>query len=287
MSSKAIPAAVYDGDLDEFVQTFGRSIEEFGFARIVGHPIDTALLQRSYDVCQRLFDLPIETKMRHDRPDIGRRIGYGPHGCETAVGKKVPDRKEFWHVRAGRFGDDSQFPPEIPDFKEVAMALYDQELVFAKHLLNALAWYYGMPSDRLSEMVEGGDSLERWLHYWEAPPGDPAMPGDAHEDINFITLLPAATASGLEVMTKDGEWLPIDNGPGEYIINSGDMLKKLTENDVRKFPSTTHRVMPTFRGKRYSKPFFIHPRGDVELAPGLIADQALQARLIKIGNDKK
>jgi isopenicillin N synthase-like dioxygenase len=88
----------------------------------------------------------------------------------------------------------------------------------------------------------------------------------AHEDINLITLLCEATAGGLELLTRSGEWVPVRTGPGEIVVDSGDMLQNLTNGLLR---STTHRVgnPDDSRARRFSMPYFVHPRAEVDLSP--------------------
>ena len=92
------------------------------------------------------------------------------------------------------------------------------------------------------------------------------MRAGAHEDINFITLLVGASAAGLEVKSRKGEWVPFTAEADTIVVNIGDMLQRLT-NHV--YPSTTHRVVnppgELARKPRYSVPFFLHPNPDVEL----------------------
>jgi isopenicillin N synthase-like dioxygenase len=87
-----------------------------------------------------------------------------------------------------------------------------------------------------------------------------------HEDINLITLLCEATTSGLELLRPDGSWLPIAAIPGQIIVDTGDMLQALS-NGV--FKSTTHRVVnpDNHRQRRFSMPFFVHPRPEFDLTP--------------------
>jgi isopenicillin N synthase-like dioxygenase len=119
----------------------------------------------------------------------------------------------------------------------------------------------------------------------------------AHEDINTITLLLGAEEAGLELLTKDGRWIPVSPRPGELVVNIGDMLQRLTNGQLR---STSHRVVnppPERRGRsRYSMPFFLHFRSDflIEALPGTVpageqpkwppitADDYLQERLREI-----
>ena len=138
----------------------------------------------------------------------------------------------------------------------------------------------------------------RLLHYppIEGEPGSHVRAG-AHEDINTITLLLGAEEAGLELLTKEGEWIPVAPRPGELVVNIGDMLQRLTNGRLR---STSHRVVnpPAERRghSRYSMPFFLHFRSDflIEALPGTVpageqpkwppitADDYLQERLREI-----
>ena len=115
--------------------------------------------------------------------------------------------------------------------------------------------------------VHNGNSILRAIHY---PPisSEPAssIRAEQHEDINLITLLVGASAEGLQLLDKQNEWLPITAPEGCIIVNVGDMLQRLTNN---KLSSTTHRVVNPKRElwhtHRYSIPFFMHPRSEMDL----------------------
>jgi len=76
-----------------------------------------------------------------------------------------------------------------------------------------------------------------------------------------------ASADGLEILSKDNEWLPVKAGTDEIVVNVGDMLQRLTNDRLK---STTHRVVNPPREKwhtsRYSIPFFLHPVSQMSLA---------------------
>ena len=99
------------------------------------------------------------------------------------------------------------------------------------------------------------------------------MRAGAHEDINLITLLVGASAAGLEVLSKKGEWVPFTSDADTIVVNIGDMLQRLT-NHV--YPSTTHRVTnppgEQARQPRYSVPFFLHPNPDflIDVLPSTV-----------------
>ena len=119
----------------------------------------------------------------------------------------------------------------------------------------------------LLSVLPGGNSILRGIHYppITTNPGDSVRAGQ-HEDINLITLLMGASADGLEVLNKKGEWIGITAIPGSLVVNVGDMLQRLTNGMLK---STTHRVVNPPREKwgtsRYSIPFFLHPVGKMPL----------------------
>jgi isopenicillin N synthase-like dioxygenase len=151
--------------------------------------------------------------------------------------------------------------------------------------------------------ASNGNSILRPIHYppiTEEPKG--AVRAGAHGDINLITLLMGASAGGLQVLRKDGEWIDAIPNEDELVINVGDMLERHTNNKLR---STIHRVVnppkEQWHTPRYSIPFFMHPRSDMKLNcldecvneehpkafDDITAGEFLHQRLVEIGLIKK
>jgi isopenicillin N synthase-like dioxygenase len=127
----------------------------------------------------------------------------------------------------------------------------------------------GLPENFFADKTNFGNSILRPIHYPPiTAPDIPNVRAGAHEDINFITLLVGASAAGLEVLSKQGEWVPFTSDADTIVVNIGDMLQRLT-NHV--YPSTTHRVVnppgEAARKPRYSVPFFLHPNPDYLIGP--------------------
>jgi len=189
------------------------------------------------------------------------------------------------------------WPSEQPEFEKVFSELFEALDRAGQSMLEALTGPLKVEQNYFKVRVQEGNSILRLLHYPPIPEGvDPrCLRAAPHEDINFITLLPAATASGLQLKDRDGTWLNVDGEPGTLIVDVGDMLARLT-NDV--LPSTTHQVVNTQQGKsqaRYSMPYFMHPQSDVSLEclpscvgagakyPKITAGDFLMQRLREIG----
>jgi isopenicillin N synthase-like dioxygenase len=293
-------------DPDRFAQRLGRSFEDYGFAIIADHGIPDELIERAEDKAKAFFALPESVKRKYLIEGGGGARGYTPFGIETAKGAKAHDLKEFWHVgrdlppghKFRSHMPDNVWPDEVESFRDTFSQLYAAFDEAGLKILRAIARYLDIDEDYFADTVRDGNSVLRLLHYppIEGEPGSHVRAG-AHEDINTITLLLGAEEAGLELLTKDGRWIPVAPKVGELVVNIGDMLQRLTNGRLR---STSHRVVnppPERRSRsRYSMPFFLHFRSDfmIEALPGTVpageqpkwppitADDYLQERLREI-----
>ena len=295
-----------DHDPDAFAQRLGRSFEDYGFAIIADHGIPDGLIHRAEEKAKAFFALPEDIKNHYLIPGSGGARGYTPFGIETAKGARAHDLKEFWHVgrelppghKFRSHMPDNVWPAEVPSFQATFTELFATFDLTGLKILRAIARYLEIDEGYFIDTVRDGNSVMRLLHYppIEGEPGSHVRAG-AHEDINTITLLLGAEEAGLELLTKEGHWIPVSPKPGELVVNIGDMLQRLTNGRLR---STSHRVVnptPERRDRsRYSMPFFLHFRSDflIEAIPGTVlegeqpkwppitADDYLQERLREI-----
>lgn len=265
----------YDSERDTFVAELGAAYREFGFCCISGHGIPKASIDAAYQAFQAFFALPDEVKRKYLLAGSGGARGYTAFGVETAKDSKYADLKEFWHIgreipRDSKYAEvmpPNIWPSEIEGFHEHGYGLYQALDALGTRVLRALALHIDLPEDFFADKTQFGNSILRPIHYPPITTSDiPNVRAGAHEDINFITLLVGASAAGLEVLTREGNWLPITTEGDAIVVNIGDMLQRLT-NHV--YPSTTHRVTnpqgDQARQPRYSVPFFLHPNPDVVL----------------------
>jgi isopenicillin N synthase-like dioxygenase len=254
-----------------FAHSLGSSFENYGFAVITDHGIDATLIDLAWQLTEAFFALPEPTKRAYHLHGMAGARGYTPFGTEIAKDATKVDLKEFWHVGRDlppghRFRDhmaDNVWPAEIPGFRETFQALYAAFDAAGNRLLSAIAVHLGLAPDWFDEAVKDGNSVMRLLHYPPIPVDADGIRAEAHGDINLITLLLGAEEAGLQLLAREGEWLPVVVPDGAMVINVGDMLERLTNN---RLPSTTHRVInppPERRGiPRYSMPFFLHLASD-------------------------
>lgn len=308
LSADAIPTLSLTDPL--FADQLGASFHRFGFAMIQDHGIAASLIAEAWDRARAFFALPDAIKRGYIVSDGGGQRGYTAFGTEIAKGADRSDLKEFWHVGRELTAGESLsatmlpniWPDEITGFRVTFLRLYREMDRVGGAILSAIACHLGLPPDWFADKVRDGNSIVRLLHYPPISAHADGIRAAAHEDINLITLLLGAEEGGLQLLTRDGTWLPVDPPRGALVVNVGDMLQRLTNHML---PSTSHRVVnppPDRRGvSRYSMPFFLHLRPEVLIEalpqcvtpdnpvrePPITADAYLRERLREIGLTSK
>nr|WP_252731786.1 2OG-Fe(II) oxygenase family protein [Psychrosphaera sp. F3M07] len=274
--------SVVDYTAENAAQEFVTSLHNTGFGVLKNHPIQKELLESIYENWAGFFasDEKFDYKFNVETQD-----GFFPTTVsETAKGNNLKDIKEYFHYYPW-----GQVPAEL---KQQLSDYYEQANSLAATLLDWVEKH--SPADvsekfsiALSEMIaQSQRTLLRILHYppitGDEEPG--AIRAAAHGDINLLTILPAANASGLQVQLKDGTWYDVPGDFGCLIVNIGDMLQEASGGY---YPSTIHRVInPEGQDKtksRISLPLFLHPKAEVVLSERYTADSYLQERLRELG----
>ena len=261
----------FEHDRSAFLLEFKAAYQEWGFAGLTGHGLDPALIQSAWGAAEAFFALPTDIKNQYQGTERDSSRGYIPFGVEKAKDSKHSDLKEFYHIGNALAGCDQLsaniWPAEVKNFKTTFEALYASLHGLAKQVLRIFAASLELPENYFDSRILGGETLLRILHYPPILDADiPNLRAAEHEDINLITLLAGSEQDGLEVLSRQGQWVPINMIDGTIICNVGDMLQRLTNGH---FPSTTHRVVnpkgDAARSSRYSIPFFVHPNPSVSL----------------------
>ena len=266
-------------------QEFCKSLHETGFGVLKNHPLNQDLVESIYAEWLAFF----KSEAKHQYPnDPVKHDGYfSPSVSETAKNNTKKDLKEFYHIYPW-----GRYPAEVSDN---AQRYYAQGANLAATLLGwveensppEVKARYSMP---LPQMIEGSDhTLLRVLHYpplrGDEEPG--AVRAAAHGDINLLTILPAATEPGLQVLGKDNAWFDVPCDFGLLIVNIGDMLQ---EASGHYYPSTVHRVLnPTGEGakkSRISLPLFLHPRREVVLSERYTVEKYFNERMEELRGKK-
>lgn len=269
-------------DQMSFCRTLGEAFEKYGFLSLSHVGITDPQLRQCYTHCQDFFHKPVPFKKLYTPQKAKGQLGYVRFGMEKAKDAKTYDLKEFWHVNRASATCHSScihhsdimtneviWPDGHDGFRDSLSQLYIDFEHISTVLLKATARYCDLAEDTFVQMCHQGPTVLRAAYY---PQCDPHLhPGSirahAHEDINFITLLCASTAQGLEIKPPHEEWITVTiTDPCSIIVSVGDMLQHLS---CGMFHSTTHRVVNHnhCRDERLSLPYFVHPTADTDLTP--------------------
>ncbi len=263
-----------------FDAAFMASLHEYGVASVVDHSLDNDRVARIYGEWLAFFS---SGEAACFRMDPVRQDGYfSLQEAEHAKGFLERDFKEYFQFYPwGRCPAPLQ--ADLAGHFAAAVELGAELLgCIARSLPEAVTAKLTEP---LRDMIQGSEqSMLRVLHYPAVPTGRSILRAAPHEDINLLTLLPAADGPGLELQLRSGEWISVPHSPGQLIVNIGDMLQEATGGYL---PSTPHRVAtPDIEQpavSRMSLPLFLHPRPDVVLSSRYTARQYLMQRLDELG----
>ncbi len=261
---------------------FVESLRGTGFGVLINHPIKQSLVESIYKNWQAFF---LSDDKHNFAFDPQKQDGYfSPEISETAKGHSKKDIKEYYHIYPwGRI--PTQLKEDILEYYQLASSLAAELLDWVEeHSPADISQKY---SEQLSNMIKDTpNTLLRVLHYPPLTGAEEAgaIRAAAHEDINLLTILPAANEPGLQVQQKNGEWMDVPADFGNLIINIGDMLQEASGGY---FPSTSHRVInPSGKGSdksRISLPLFLHPRSEVILSEKHTQASYLLERLRELG----
>lgn len=267
----------YDEQTREaFIEQVRDASHKVGFFALKNTGVNQEIIDNLYTSLEKFFAYDKEFKLLVDGTanGSGGQRGYTAIGKEAAKGCAVGDLKEYYMV--GRDLSEEQFKllgypanvwPEFYDFKSPASAFYCHLEEYSELIQEIFSLALGQKKDFLKEICADGDTSLRMIHYPVDNSQDhQAVWAAAHTDINAFTLLPKATAEGLEVCDDQGNWIPVFIKEDAMIVNVGDFIEIFSNGYFR---SSLHRVMaPKNRQTdRYSCVHFVHPRGDSELYP--------------------
>ncbi len=264
-------------------EIFVESLHKTGFAVITHHPIPATMIDDVYNEWRGFFASDVKNQYLYNQV-TGSQDGYFPFKSENAKDYSAKDLKEFY-----MYYPWGKFPNTLSN---KTRDLYNQLNELAGNLLQwvedltppHIRQYFSMT---LPEMIKNSPrTVLRIINY-------PPLTGDekseevraaAHEDIDLLTLLPAATATGLQVKDKQNRWHDVHADHGTIVVNAGDMLQMCSQHY---YQSTTHRVINpegfTANEQRLSMPLFLHPHDEVKLSETHTAKSYLQERLREIG----
>nr|WP_319554358.1 2-oxoglutarate and iron-dependent oxygenase domain-containing protein [uncultured Vibrio sp.] len=258
----------------------GEVCKNVGFFYVTNHGVASALVEKTYDMAKRFFELSEEEKNQLNVANSGETLrGYIPLYGENVDPENTRDVKEGFDYakheeQVSPFFGPNQMPHQIADFKDICEKYHSAMLTLAHQLIGGIALSLDLPIDYFAKSQRKPITIQRLLHY-------PTQQGQvyqeeigigAHTDYGFLTILSQDDVGGLQVRNRAGEWVGAPPVKDAFIVNIGDLVETLTNG---RYTSTMHRVINTSGKQRYSLPFFMDMDFDavIEPVPTCITDQ--------------
>jgi isopenicillin N synthase-like dioxygenase len=255
---------------------FDAACREFGFCYVVNHGVDQETMDRAFAMNAAFHALPLAEKQKVKINQAHR--GYMAMASSLIVTSSIekatkPNLSESFmlmhEVKPGTetfpLDGPNQWPAEPTGFHD-AISAYDTALGrLCRRMRRMIAVALGLAADGLDESFQRPTTFLRLLHYPPSPAAADGQYGSApHTDYGFITVLAQDQNGGLQVRSKQGNWIEATPLRGSLVVNIGDMGSRLTNG---LWSSTPHRVINRSGAERYSMPYFYDPSADAMIGP--------------------
>ena len=248
--------------------------ERIGFFYIKNHGVPEALIAETFAQSKRFHALPLETKLGLSLDE--NNIGYMPMNASMQAHSTVhkattPNQNESFFITHDRPADHpdvinktplrghNYWPDEaaLPGFRDGVVTYFAALNTLGHSLVQPFAVALGMAPDYLDhDFADENNATLRMLHYPPTKVEGNDFGTAPHTDNSFMTILARMDVPGLAIRLQSGEWLPPPLIPGTFLVNIGNMIRRMS-ND--RFLSTPHGVIVDGAADRYSMAYFHSP----------------------------
>ncbi len=266
-------------------QHLGEVCHETGFFYVVNHGIPTQLSDAYLAMVKAFFDLPLADRRALDKQHSAQFRGWEQLGSELTNNASDMREQIDIGVEADALIDPqpyymaligpNQWPAEdrLPGFRQTVEDYFNRLSKVARELLGMMSLDLGLEEDHILQNFGGSPSpYLKLIRYPQT--GEQAQGVGIHKDSGFLTLLLQDENSGLEALSNQGHWYPVDPLRGSLVVNTGELLQLITHNY---FIATPHRVMNKNPQQRYSSAFFYSPDLNTSLEPLPVSTGIIEA----------
>jgi isopenicillin N synthase-like dioxygenase len=252
--------------------------ETIGFYVIVNHGVERRLVEDAYAALARFFALPIDEKLGYKFG--ASSVGYIAPKSTVYITSKINQNTkqdlnetlalalerpaDHPYVRDGvRFTGPNPWPDGLPGFREAIVTFQEAIRNLGQMMVPLYALALEQEVDFFDPYFEEPIQWTRNSHYPAVEPEENQFGISPHSDHSFMTLLPLSDVPGLQVLTRNGTWLPAEPVANGIIVNTGEFLNRWTNG---RFIASPHRVVPPTED-RYSMAVFFNPAPDTVAVP--------------------
>ncbi|KAK4719229.1 hypothetical protein R3W88_017567 [Solanum pinnatisectum] len=244
-----------------------RALVEYGCFEASFDKIPIHLRKSIFESLQEIFDLPLQTKLQNisTKPFHGY-VGQFPSlplfesmGVDDA---NIPRKAEKFAQILWPQGNPS-FCKTIQSYSE---QLSELDQIVRRMVLESLGL-----EKYMDEHMNSTNFVLRLMKYNTPQSSESEIGVSAHTDKSIATILYQNQINGLQVMTKDGQWINVEPTQDTFTVMIGDSLHVWTNGRMH---APYHRVMMRGNKARYSVGLFSVPKGGYTIkAPGELVDE--------------
>ncbi|XVF26674.1 hypothetical protein REPUB_Repub14bG0038100 [Reevesia pubescens] len=244
-----------------------QALEEYGCFEMSFNKVPSELREAIVGVLKELFDLPLETKKLnvYEKPFHGYVEPYVISPFYESVGIDDPNITENVERLSNLF-----WPQGNKNFRTIIQLFTDRVLGLDQMIRRMVLESFGLDK-YMDEHMNSVKYLLRAMKYRAPQTTDKNIGLNPHTDKSMVTLLYQNEVDGLEIQTKDGEWVDVKPSPGSFVLMIGDSLYAWLNGRLQ---APRHRVMMNGNKTRYSIGMFTIPKGGYMIkAPTELVDE--------------
>ncbi|WMV34621.1 hypothetical protein MTR67_028006 [Solanum verrucosum] len=244
-----------------------KALVEYGCFKASFDKISIHLKKSIFEVSQELFDLPLQTKLKNisTRPLHGY-IGQCP---QIPLYESLCFDDANIHNKAEKF--TQTLWPQGNSFFCKTIQSYSEQLSKLDQIVNRMILESLGMEKYMDEHMNSTNYLLRLMKYKAPQSSETEMGMNVHTDRSNLTILYQNQVNGLQILTKDGQWINVDPTPDTFIVMIGDPLHAWTNGRLH---APYHRVIMRGKEARYSIGFFSRPKaGHIIKAPKELVDE--------------
>eukprot|EP01064_Diplonema_japonicum_P006802 TRINITY_DN1462_c7_g1_i2.p1 TRINITY_DN1462_c7_g1~~TRINITY_DN1462_c7_g1_i2.p1 ORF type:complete len:346 (+),score=86.39 TRINITY_DN1462_c7_g1_i2:55-1092(+) len=266
----------------DYPEALRKANTEIGFHLLKNHGVSDSIMEKGFKASEVYHALPLDVKMKYEMdhtPGYPGGVGYLPNNNFKLPRRVKGNLTETFIIKREEGPRDITFDkmpwPEVlgeewkNDVLEYTKALED----LAMRMLPKYAEALKMEPSYFNKSFESPLVRLRLAYYPPVEQYEELQYGvGPHVDTTFFTIL-AQREPGLVVNNeKENTWRRVAAKPGTFVINTGEILRNLT-NDT--WLSTRHYALNAGSTPRYSIPFFFCPTSDYpcEVIPSTITPE--------------
>ncbi|KAL5729448.1 hypothetical protein ACHQM5_002398 [Ranunculus cassubicifolius] len=244
-----------------------QALQEYGCFEAVFIDFSQDLHTAMFEALKDLFDLPAETKSSNNLDEPFQAYnGSSPHMplSESMAINHVLDTD-----RLQAFTNLMWPPHGSSDFCESVQSFVSQVADVEQMVKRMVFESFGV-ADNFDSMQESSCYLLRVMKYRAPQMNENSLGFITHTDLSFVTILCQNDVNGLEIQTRDGEWISVMPSASSFVVIIGDAFMAWSNGRLYSPP---HRVVMNEGETRYSMGLFSFSKSIVQIPEQLVDEE--------------